>query len=248
MPLSLIRALVPMKCYAFPNMAPIRINKYLADHGYTTRRGADTLIEQGLVFINDRKAVLGDKVMPDDTVHVATKTKPAYRYIAYYKPKGIVTHSPQGREKEIKDVVPIEGIFPIGRLDKNSHGLIILTNDGRITDRLLNPAHEHEKEYIVTTAHKLRSRFKEKMESGVLIEGYRTKPTRVKILGDNTFRITLTEGKRHQIKRMVVALFNEVTDLKRTCIMNIQLGNLSPGSYRDIEGAERAIFLENLGL
>lgn len=227
---------------------PIRINKYLALKGYSTRRGADELIEQGFVFVNGKKATLGQSISEKDTVEVHKKEKMTYVYRAFNKPRGIVTHSAQHNEKEIGDIIPLEGLFPIGRLDKNSHGLIILTNDGRITDRLLNPTQEHEKEYVVETKYKLRNNFKEKMEQGVNIEGYITKPVRIDILGENKFKIILTEGKRHQIKRMVVALFNEVIDLKRVRILNITLGALQAGDVRDISGSELEIFLTSLGL
>jgi len=129
-------------------------------------------------------------------------------------------------------------------LDKNSHGLLILTNDGRITDQLLNPKYFHEKEYVVKTSNKLRSNFKKKMETGVNIEGYMTKPCKVKILNEFTFRIILTEGKKHQIKRMCSALFQEVADLKRERIMNIKLGTLKDGSLREIKGEELSTFLD----
>ncbi len=228
---------------------PMRINKYLAVQKYSTRRGADELIKDGKVFINGRLAVLGDKVTEKDIVDVRFrgKQKP-YIYIAYNKPKEIVTHSAQKGEKEIKHVVGIKDVYPIGRLDKDSHGLIILTNDGRITERLLGPTQKHEKEYLVKTKEKLRSSFKEKMEKGVKIESEFTAPCKVKILNDQTFKIILTEGKKHQIRRMCVALFQEVADLQRIRIMNIELGNMPVGQFRNIEGEELQIFLESLGL
>ena len=125
---------------------------------------------------------------------------------------------------------------------------MLLTNDGRVTDRLLNPEYAHEKEYIVTVKEKLRANFKQKMEAGVDIEGYQTKKCRVDILNSFTFKITLTEGKKHQIRRMCVALHNQVKNLKRIRIMNIELGNLPPGSHRAIGGEELKTFLKNLGL
>jgi 23S rRNA pseudouridine2604 synthase len=148
----------------------------------------------------------------------------------------------------VPELIEKYNVFPVGRLDKDSHGLIILTNDGRITDRLLNPAKEHEKEYVVQTKLKLRKSFKEQMEKGVNIERYVTKPAQVRILNEHSFSITLTEGKKHQIRRMVVALFNEVSDLKRVRIMNIELGATAAGTYRAIEGEELKIFLKALGL
>ncbi len=227
----------------------IRINKYLALKNYSTRRGADELIEKGQVFINGRVAVLGDKVSETDKVDVRFrgKQKP-YIYIAYNKPRGIVTHSAKKGEKEIKNVFALKDVYPIGRLDKDSHGLIILTNDGRITERLLGPKYYHEKEYLVTTKNDLRSNFKEKMEAGVKIENEQTEKCKVQILGERAFKVILTEGKKHQIRRMCSALFQEVDDLKRTRIMNIKLDSLSEGAHRNIEGEELKTFLHDLQL
>ena len=208
---------------------PIRINKYLALHGHSTRRGADVLIESKQVFINGKHAVLGDKVEEKDVVEVRLKGKQkVYKYIAYNKPRGIVTHSAQDGEKEILTEVPVKGVFPIGRLDKESHGLIILTDDGRITDRLLG--------------------FKEKMEAGVQIDDEKTAPCRVNILNDFAFKIILTEGKKHQIRRMCVALFQEVLDLQRIRIMNIKITHLAEGDYREIKDEELKTFLHSLEL
>src|SRR3989344_1458390 len=139
---------------------PMRINKYLALKNYATRRGGDELVSKGLVFINGRKAMLGDKVSEADTVEVKLKGKAKkFVYIAYNKPRGVITHSPQGDEHDIKEALKgapsLEKVFPVGRLDKDSHGLIILTDDARVTDRLLNPKFEHEKEYEVETREKL---------------------------------------------------------------------------------------------
>lgn len=228
---------------------PMRINKYLALKKHSTRRGADELIKNKKVFINGRLAVLGDKVEESDHVEVRFrgKEKPLV-YLAYNKPKGIVTHSAQGGDKEIKYEVGLKDIFPIGRLDKESHGLMILTNDGRVTERLLGPQHSHEKEYLVKTKDKLRSSFKTKMEAGVQIDREKTAPCKIKVLDDHTFKVTLTEGKKHQIRRMCVALFQEVKDLKRIRIMNVELGNLAPGSYRELKGEELQTFLESLDL
>ena len=142
----------------------------------------------------------------------------------------------------------MKGVFPIGRLDKDSHGLIILTNDGRITDLLLNPKYIHEKEYVVKTKEKLRSNFKQKMEAGVNIEGYKTKPCKVQIINENMFKVILTEGKKHQIRRMCSNLFQEIADLKRTRIMNIELGKISNNSSREIKGKELETFLQSMGI
>lgn len=229
----------------------MRINKFLAREGHATRRGADDLIRSGRVLLNGRVARLGDKVESGDDVSVKQpKRKRGHRYVAYHKPRGVVTHSAHEGDSDIADVIPpeLEGLFPVGRLDKDSYGLIILTDDGRITERLLSPEAEHEKEYAVRTKNRLRSNFKERMEEGVFIEGYRTKPCRVRVTGEHSFTITLIEGKKHQIRRMVVALFNEVDDLKRIRIMNIRMGPLKAGEFRAIEGPELAEFLSALGL
>ncbi|OGI95647.1 hypothetical protein A2917_02895 [Candidatus Nomurabacteria bacterium RIFCSPLOWO2_01_FULL_42_17] len=215
----------------------MRINKYLALKKISTRRGADELVKEKKVFINGKLAVLGSKVNETDKVEVKGAKTKEYVYFAYNKPIGIETSSPR------------EDLFPLGRLDKASHGLLILTNDGRITDQLLNPKYFHEKEYVVKTLNKLRSSFKKNMETGVKIEGekdYVTKKCKVKILNENTFRIILTEGKKHQIRRMCSALFQEVADLKRERIMNIKLGNLKPGALREIKDEELTTFLDQV--
>jgi len=212
----------------------VRINKYLADKKIATRRGADELVKKKKVFINGKRAELGDRVREIDKVEVKGADKKAYLYYAYNKPAGVETDSPR------------EGLFPLGRLDKASHGLLILTNDGRITDQLLNPKYFHEKEYLVKTSTKLRSNFKQKMEAGVDIEGYKTKPCKVEILNEHAFRVILTEGKKHQIRRMCANLFQEVANLKRERIMNIKLGKLNPNALRLIKGEELATFLNQV--
>ena len=219
----------------------MRINKYLALKKISTRRGADELVKNKKVFINGKLAILGNQVNETDVVEVkGVKTK-EYLYFAYNKPIGIETNSPRN------------DLFSLGRLDKASHGLLILTNDGRITDQLLNPKYFHEKEYVVRTSNKLRSNFKQKMEAGVNIEGlpaggqgYKTKPCKIKIMSNFTFKIILTEGKKHQIRRMCSALFQEIADLKRERIMNIKLDNLKPNALREIKGEELTIFLKSL--
>lgn len=236
---------------------PMRINKYLAFKKYSTRRGADELITEGKVFLNGKKAVLGDKVNEADNVEVRFrgKVKP-YLYFAYNKPRGIVTHSAQNKDKDIDDEIfsdkkmakEMTGVFPVGRLDKDSHGLTILTNDGRITERLLGPEFAHEKEYVVKTANPLRASFKKNIEALTRIEADKIKPCKVQILSDNLFKIILTEGKKHQIRRMCSAVFQEVESLKRVRIMNIELGKLGEGQYRKIEGKELEKFLKSLDL
>ena len=227
---------------------PIRINRYLALKGLGTRRSADELIKKHRVLISGRVALLGDMVRKEDVVEV-TKTKHDHDkklyYYAYYKPVGIVT--PQQGERS-HALISDKKLFSVGRLDKDSSGLMILTNDGRITDRLLNPVHEHEKEYIVDVDKKVTPHVLRVLEKGVDIEGYRTKPSRTVFVNDYRFRIILSEGKKHQIRRMIAALGLQVRALKRVRIMNIELGKLKQAEMREIKGDELAVFLKSLGL
>jgi len=229
---------------------PIRINKYLALKNICSRREADGLIKLGKVKINGKKAVLGDKVLEKDEVVVSKKNPKKLVYYAYNKSVGVVTHSPQENEKSILDVTKFpEKVYPIGRLDKDSWGLIILTNDGRITDRVLNPEKDHEKEYAVKVNKIMSESFLNKMARGVLLEdGYKTKPSKVQMINEAMFSIILTEGKKRQIRRMCTALGYSVVDLKRTRIMNIEIKGLKPGDFRIIEGLELENFLISLGL
>lgn len=243
------------------NPFPMRINKYLSHVHKMTRKTADSLIEKGQIKINDKIAVLGDKVTENDIVEVKQEQlenmRKEYAYYAYNKPVGIVTHSPLHDEMDIKQVLMknsslapyiTKSLFPVGRLDKKSVGLIILTNDGRVTDRLLNPDYVHDKEYIVTTVQALPNFFKKHMEAGIQIGDYKTKPAKVEIINPNTFSIVLTEGKRHQIRRMCEALRVDVRELKRIRVMNIRLGKLAPNTTRRIDGEELEDFLKSLGL
>ncbi len=229
---------------------PMRINKYLAHKGVATRTGVDELIKSSKVLINGKVAILGDKVLENDKVEVrGVHTKKKNIYLAYNKPKGIVSTNPQGDEKSITQTLKIkEKVFPVGRLDKDSHGLIILTNDGRVTDRLLNPIYDHEKEYIVEVDKRFTPGFLCNMQEGVDIGDGVTSPAKAKKLGENRFSITLTEGRNRQIRRMAEKLGYNVKDLKRIRIQNIELTNTPPNSYREIEGEEKTEFLKGLGL
>jgi 23S rRNA pseudouridine2604 synthase len=229
---------------------PIRINKYLAHNNYSTRLGADELIKKGKVFINGQKAILGDKVYEGDEVVVDEKgNKKTYVYYAYNKAKGIVTSAPQKNEKDIMMVTkfPVP-VFPIGRLDKDSTGLLIITDDGRVTDRLLSPKYVHEKEYIVKLANPFTDAFLENMQRGVRFDGFVSQKCKAWRKTKDTFHIILTEGKKRQIRRMCEALHQDVTDLKRIRVMNIQLATIKPGEYREIKGQELKDFLSVLKL
>ena len=228
---------------------PIRINRYLALNNYATRKGADELIEKGFVFINDRKAVLGDQVEEGDKVTVSERTpKKKYVYYAYNKAMGISTN-PDNGSKDILQVTkfPVR-VFPVGRLDKDSHGLILMTNDGRVTDRLLSPRYVHEKEYVVKVEPTFSDNFVTLMGNGVHFDGFISKKCKVRRKTKDTFHIVLTEGKKRQIRRMSEALHHKVIDLRRIRIMNIELGKTPFGEYREIKGKELEELLKLLQL
>lgn len=231
----------------------MRINKYLAHQGIASRREADVLVETGKVLINGKRAKNGDQVQETDKVEVtgATKTK---SYLAYYKGRGIITHSPSEKETDIAFRLSrdygITHVSPIGRLDKDSEGLMILSNDGRITGPLLDPESGHEKEYEVLVDKPITPMFVRVMAAGVDIEGYRTKPAKVSAAkgSDKKFTIVLTEGKKHQIRRMCAALGYQIQSLKRVRIMNIKIDKLKPNQYRKLAGDELKEFLKELGV
>ncbi len=233
----------------------IRINKHLADTGVASRREADTLIERGLVLVNGKKAFIGQKVSPSDTVTISqSQSLPERKYFAYYKGRGIITHSPTLGETDIasrlKTDYGLTDVYPVGRLDKDSEGLMILTNDGRVTEPLLDPEAGHEKEYEVEVDKPVNGIFLQKLERGVRIERYKTKPARAVKNEKNRqrFNLTLVEGKKHQIRRMCAAVGYQVRSLKRVRIMNIELGALKPNQYRKLQGAELKTFLESLSI
>jgi 23S rRNA pseudouridine2604 synthase len=224
----------------------------LALNNFCSRREGDALIEKGVVLINGKKAKIGDKVNETDVVSVNSKVQGAmkkYVYFAFNKPRGIVTHSPKDGQRSIKDITYCaEDVFPVGRLDKNSRGLLILTNDGRVNDKLLNPVHDHEKEYVVTVNKPITNIFLKVMRQGVQLEDFKTKSAIVEKKDETVFHIVLTEGKKHQIRRMCTALGWEVADLKRVRIMNVKLGSLGSGQQRKIQGEELNELLSALGI
>lgn len=206
------------------------------------------MIKNRQVTINGRLAALGDKINQNDKVEVKFKGQKqiSFSYIAYNKPRGVATHYAGTEDKETNYPAALKDVFAVGGLDKDSHGLIILTNDGRITDKLLSSKYGYEREYAVTTKNPLRSSFKLKMQAGVNIEDGQTKPCKVKVINEKNFRVILTEEKKHQVRRMCSALFQEVDSLQRVRIMNVSLGTLKPGSYRKLEGEELKKFLGDL--
>lgn len=232
---------------------PLRINKYLAHTGVASRREADALIAERKVLVNGQPALIGQSIEERDTVEVVGKT-PTKSYLAYYKGRGIITHSPAAGETDIAKRLAkdygITHVSPVGRLDKDSEGLMILSNDGRITGPLLDPEAGHEKEYEVVVDKPISNMFLRALANGVDIEGYQTKPAFATAhpKNDHRFTLVLTEGKKHQIRRMCAALGYQVQSLKRVRIMHITLDKLKPNQFRKLQGAELNTFLKALGL
>ncbi len=222
-----------------------RINKYLSEVGYCSRRAADLLIEQGHVTINGKVPEMGTKITEGDEVRVYGKlvTEPNEKpvYLAFNKPVGIVCTTDTGVEKDnIIDFINYpKRIFPIGRLDKLSEGLIFLTNDGDIVNKILRARNHHEKEYIVTVDKPLTQSFLESMRNGVPILDTITRKCEVTELGVYQFRIVLTQGLNRQIRRMCEHLTYRVKKLKRIRIMNVKL-DIAVGSWRDLSKSELA--------
>lgn len=218
---------------------PVRINKYLALKGYATRKAADELIEKKCVFINGALAVVGAKVNQGDVVEVRQKNTKAYTYYMYHKPADTAENIPYILQKQV---------FAVGELDKNSSGLIILTNDARLTDKLTNPDYLREFEYAAETVTKVRANFKEKMEHGVDLDGVVTRPYKVQVLNDHAFRVIAPDGRTRQLRHACSKLFAEISDLKRIRIENIRLGAMKVKTYKAITDKTLAEFLGRLGL
>ncbi|QBY04157.1 23S rRNA pseudouridine(2604) synthase RluF [Thalassotalea sp. HSM 43] len=223
-----------------------RLNKYISDSGFCSRREADKLIEQNRVTINGSTPELGTKVMPGDVVKVNGKPIDAVAdnksdriYIAYNKPIGITCTTERNVRGNIVDAIGHrQRIFPIGRLDKPSEGLIFLTNDGDIVNKILRAENAHDKEYLVTVDKPLSERFAKRMAQGVPILGTITKPCEIEVLSKYSFKIILTQGLNRQIRRMCEYLDYEVKKLKRSRIMSISLGQLKPGQWRYLTSKE----------
>ncbi|MEO7265136.1 MAG: pseudouridine synthase [Ferruginibacter sp.] len=218
------------------------LNKYISDSGFCSRREADRYIEECRVTINDKDAHKGNRVVPGDLVKIdgePLRKKQAAIYLMLNKPKGITCTTDLKDKTNIIDFINLkQRIFPIGRLDKLSEGLIFLTNDGDIVNKILRAGNGHEKEYIVTTDKNTDLEFVKQMRQGVKIQGGTTKPCFVKQEGPNRFRIVLTQGLNRQIRRMCEALGYRVTSLKRIRIMNITVSGLAPGKWRYFSPAE----------
>ena len=237
----------------------MRLQKYIAQAGIASRRKAEEFIERGLVLVNGEVATIGMSVDSDvDHVEIGDEivqeTK-EFVYYAFNKPRDIVTTCKSDDETGILDIIDIkERVFPIGRLDKETTGLILLTNDGRLSNFLMHPSHEHEKEYVVEVYGKIEDEALERMRLGVTIEikentrdkkralvmkPYRTRPCLIERISSSKFSIVLKEGKNRQIRRMVKVVGHDVKKLKRIRVENVHLGNLLEGTYRPLTKHEK---------
>lgn len=233
----------------------IRINKYIADAGICSRRDADKLIEAGKIFINGKTAKMGDKITGNCEVRVGKKVIGGSHQkvvLAFYKPIGVTcTERDKFAQKTITEYVnyPIRVTYA-GRLDKDSEGLILLTNDGDLIQALMKGSNGHEKEYVVKVNKEVTPEFTAAMEAGVYLHELeqKTKPCRMEIAGKYTFRIILTQGLNRQIRRMCKELGFTVTALKRVRVGEITIGSLQSGQYRMLTDEERTILYQSVGL
>lgn len=227
-----------------------RLNKYLADRGVCSRRAADALIEKGEVEVNGKRAELGMLVGDGDEVRVrgcrVGGEKPAPVYLAFHKPVGIITSvDPKARDSVISFLRFPERVFPIGRLDVASSGLLLLTNDGRLSERITHPRYDHEKEYLVTVDRAVTDGDLRRLSDGMPILGSMTKPAVVHRIDKRRFAITLTEGRNRQIRRMCEEIGYEVKKLVRVRVMNVELGDLPVGAARPLTKKEIATLLRS---
>ncbi|WP_246013899.1 23S rRNA pseudouridine(2604) synthase RluF [Pseudidiomarina gelatinasegens] len=230
----------------------VRLNKFISESGICSRREADRFIEQGVVTLNGRTAVVGDKVGAGDKVTVngrliEAQNKEKFVFIALNKPVGVVCTTDSAERNNITNFVRHrERIFPIGRLDKDSEGLIFLTSNGDLVNKILRAGNQHEKEYVVTVHRPITPDFISGMASGVPILGTRTKRCKVEQLSTFVFRLTLVEGMNRQIRRMCEYFDYEVRKLERTRIMNIRLGNLQVGQWRNLTEQELSQLMKSI--
>lgn len=228
----------------------ISLNKYISSAGICSRREADRMIDAGRVTINGKVAKKGNRVFDSDKVVVdgsPIKNKAKAVYLVLNKPPGITCTTDRKERDNIIDFMNYpKRIFPVGRLDKASSGLIILTNNGDIVNKILRVENKHEKEYVVTVDHPITGEFIEKMSKGVHIMGKRTKRCIVKKKFKNVFTIILTQGLNRQIRRMCEALNYKVLTLKRVRIMHIKLGSMKVGHWRELSADEMAILFKDI--
>lgn len=224
----------------------IRLNKYLSDAGVCSRREADRLTEANKVTIDGRIALLGEKVTGKERICINGKEiqKNERKVIlCYNKPRGIVCSTVDQEKKNSNNIVSAIGypirVYPVGRLDKDSEGLIFLTNDGDIVNKIMRAGNFHEKEYLVSVNQPITQEFLQKMEKGVSIDVGLTRPCKVIKIGEQSFSIVLTQGLNRQIRKMCEALSYQVVTLKRIRIMNITLDDLKCGEYREMTNEEK---------
>lgn len=233
----------------------MRLNKFLASCGVCSRRDADKLIEEGVVLVNGEKAQAGRKVSDADVVTVRGKILHAPQekvVLAYYKPRGVVCTE---RDAHAGRMVTKEIGYPrrvtyAGRLDKDSEGLLLLTDDGALIDAMMRGRNGHEKEYVVKSDRPWEEAAIANMRAGVYLEelAQATRPCKIEQIGDKTLKMTLTQGLNRQIRRMCMSQGYEIKSLKRTRVMNIELGNLKPGEYRELTKPERTALYQLCGL
>lgn len=221
----------------------VRINKYLSEAGVCSRREADRQIEAGNVEIDGVKAEMGTKVFPGQKVlfqGIPVSKEEEMILLAFHKPVGVVCTTEKREKNNVVDYINYpKRIYPVGRLDKDSTGLLLLTNDGELVNKIMRAGNYHEKEYLVSVNKPVTEEFCRKMSRGVAILDTVTRPCKVEKTGEKSFRIILTQGLNRQIRRMCETLGYRVMTLQRVRIMNIRLGSLKEGTWRNIEGEER---------
>lgn len=233
-------------------MSEVRLQKYLSQAGVCSRRKGETYIVAGRVRVNGKvTTALGTKINPaKDRIEVdgkPVKVVDKRTYIALNKPKGYVTSCQHAGERVVVDLIDLpQRLFPIGRLDKDSIGLLLLTDDGRIHHQLSHPGFDHEKEYEVTLQMPIKDGALQQMANGIFLKGRKTRPAQVRRMSGRRFRIVLQEGRNRQIRRMVRHLGHQVAKLKRIRVANIRLGNLPPGGWRHLSAAEKKVLLRGL--
>ena len=232
----------------------IRIQKYMSERGICSRRTAEQFLLAGKIKVNGSTVTtLGTKIDPDNDVVTyddsVVRNPDRLRYIMLHKPAGFVTSCSQPGERTVMDIVTIKDrVYPVGRLDKDSTGLLLLTNDGELAYRLMHPRFQHEKEYIVDTVAPIPEGALQKLRAGIRLGPVQTQPAHVCKLAPRRFRIVLREGRNRQIRRMCRKVGNQVKQLKRIRIENIVLGSLPPGDWRELSQEEQITLFSRIGL
>jgi 23S rRNA pseudouridine2604 synthase len=232
----------------------VRLNKKIKELGLASRRDADKLIEKGLVTVNGKVAEIGKKVKPNDKIEIKNlkQITDNYLYYTFYKPKNIMSHSPQFGEQEVRDFFPNwdkDNLTIVGRLDKHSEGLMLVTNDKRLVEKVLDPRFEHPRVYEVEIQERVSNNIVALFKKGFEVrDRFMAKPAHVEVVDHHNVRITLTEGKKHQIRLMLNELHYTVFNLRRVKILDLTLRKLQPGRYEPIPKTEVAKLLKSVGL